>query len=383
VDSYEAQIGADFFIWDFRPGMEIGVKIVEDNLRKHIFVVHRRDMSEFRETVPFAAASILLKPAHPAGLRAFLEQAISSDSPRITDSIDALRANRDVMLQHLIQSNLKLQEYDQERTNFLSRAVHDFRAPLTAVTGYCGLLLDEQLGTLSADQKEVLERMLHSAKRLSRMANSMFQLSIGRQIEARPNVQKNDIRECIEQALHETLPYINEKTISVSMDVAPSPEGLYFELSQLEQVLINLLDNASKFTPKAGYIKIRGYPFFWDRRSNGSNVWRNRDRRSGEGEEPNAFRVDIQDSGPGIPASELTGIFEEYTSYSGSQDRSGGGLGLAICRLIMTQHHGTIWADNIAPRGAVFSFVLPLRAVGAPNMQAKTSTQGDVQDAGQ
>ena len=382
VESHEVQPETDFFIWDFQPGMEIGIKIIEDNLRRHIFVVHRRDMTAFREKVPFAEASVLLKPAHRAALRAFLEQAMSSDTSRTTDRIGSLRANRDEMFQQLIQSNLKLQEYDQERTNFLSRAVHDFRAPLTAITGYCGLLLDEQLGTLSADQKEVLERMQHSAKRLSRMANSMFQLSIGRQIEARPNIQNNDIRECIEQALHETLPFTNEKNISVSLEVTAPPDGVYFEMSQLEQVLINLLDNASKFTPKAGFIKIKGYPFFWDRRSNGSNVWRSLDRRLGEGEEPNAFRVDIQDSGPGIPASELNRIFEEYTSYSGSQDRSGGGLGLAICKLIMTQHQGSIWADNIAPRGAVFSFVLPLHVIGTQlppertTLQAMTSHEG-------
>jgi signal transduction histidine kinase len=337
-------------------------------------------MIAFREEVPFTEASVLLKPVHRVVLRAFLEQAISSDVSRTKDCMGSMRANRDEMFQQLIQSNLKLQEYDQERTNFLSRAVHDFRAPLTAITGYCGLLLDEQLGTLSSDQKEVLERMQHSAKRLSRMAKSMFQLSIGRQIEIRPNIQKNDIRECIEQAVHETVPLTTEKNISVSLDVIAPPDGLYFEMSQLEQVLINLLDNASKFTPKAGFIKIKGYPFFWDRRSKGSNVWRNRDRRFSEAEQPNAFRVDIQDSGPGIPASELTRIFEEYTSYSGSQDRSGGGLGLAICKLIMSQHHGCIWADNVPPRGAVFSFVLPLQDIQLPpanaTLHAVTSHEG-------
>lgn len=376
VGSHEVQSEADFFIWDFQPGMEIAVKIIEENLQRHIFVVHRRDMTSFRERISFSEASVLLKPVTRPALRAFLEQAISSYVSLATDRIGSLRANRDEMLQQLIQSNLKLQEYDQERTNFLSRAVHDFRAPLTAVTGYCGLLLDEQLGTLSADQKEVLERMQHSAKRLSRMANSMFQLSIGRQIEVRPNIQENDIRECIEQALYETLPFTNEKNISVSLDLTAPPDGVCFEMSQLEQVVINLLHNASKFTPRAGFIKIKGYPFFWDRRSNGSNVWRKLDRRLGEGQEPNAFRVDIEDSGPGIPSSGLTGIFEEYTSYAGSQDRSGGGLGLAICKLIMAQHQGAIWADNVAPRGAVFSFVLPLHEAGAklPGNYTKSQT---------
>ncbi|MEP6539242.1 MAG: ATP-binding protein [Bryobacteraceae bacterium] len=354
---------SDVFIWDFQPGMEIPGEVVANHLRKHIFVVHRRDMPAFREEVPFDEASVLLKPVSCSALSAFIEQAIPHDLSPATDRVGLLRADRDEMLHRLIQSNLKLQEYDHERTNFLSRAVHDFRAPLTAITGYCGLMLEEQLGTLSEDQKEVLERMQHSVKRLSRMANAMFQLSIGRQIEVRPNLQKNDIRECIDQALYEMLPFTNEKSITVSVDVTLPPDGLYFEMSQLEQVIINLLDNASKFTPKGGFIRIKGYPFFWDRRSHGSNVWREMDRRLGDRQEPNVFRIDIQDSGPGIPVADLDGIFEEYTSYSGSQDRSGGGLGLAICKLIMTQHQGGIWAGNVAPRGAIFSFVVPLHGV--------------------
>ena len=77
---------------------------------------------------------------------------------------------------------------------------------------------------------------------------------------------------------------------------------------------------------------------------------------------PNAFRVDICDSGPGIPQPQLDRIFEEYTSYSGGQDRSGGGLGLAICKLILSQHQGHVWAEN-TPGGAVFSFVLPLQRI--------------------
>ena len=73
---------------------------------------------------------------------------------------------------------------------------------------------------------------------------------------------------------------------------------------------------------------------------------------------PNSYRIDIRDTGPGIPPDRLNHIFEEYTSYSGPQDRSGGGLGLAICRLILSRHGGHIWADSHS-NGAMFSFVLP------------------------
>jgi signal transduction histidine kinase len=220
-------------------------------------------------------------------------------------------------------------------------------------------LLGEQFGSLSSEQKEVLERMQHSARRLTRMANAMFQLSICQRVESKLNLQKGDIRECIEQALHEVTPFTETKRLSVSVDLVPPPDSLSFERSQLEQVLINLLDNACKFTPRAGSIEIRGYPFFWERRT-AQITTRVGDRRLRHVPEPNCFRIDVRDSGPAVPVGHLSKIFEEYTSYAGGQDRSGGGLGLAICRMMMDQHQGRIWAEPTTS-GAVFSLVLPFQ----------------------
>ena len=121
---------------------------------------------------------------------------------------------------------------------------------------------------------------------------------------------------------------------------------------------INLLDNACKFTPKYGCIEVRGYPFFWERRAKLTTANINGERRSSRLQAPNAFRVDICDSGPGVPFEHLEKIFEEYTSYSGGQDRSGGGLGLAICKFILNLHQGQVWAES-GTDGSTFSFVLP------------------------
>ncbi len=324
-------------------------------------MLQRKSLSLWREKGYPAEVNLILKPVTRSALRAFLGQACSrwkeqqskaEEEPRI----QSLRSDRDELLQCLIQANLKLQEYDQDRTNFLARAIHDFRAPLTAIGGYCALLLDEQMGDLSPDQKDVIQRMQYSSKRLARMANAMFQLSIWQRVEQKPLLRKSDIRECIEQSLHEVLPFTEEKRINVVVDVVPPPESLAFEKPQLEQVLVNLLDNAVKFTPRAGVIEIRGYPFFWERRLT-SSADRSVDRRAQRHQSPNCFRVDIRDSGPGIPQGQLDRIFEEYTSYSGGKDRSGGGLGLAICKMILSRHHGRIWAEN--GQGAIFSFVLP------------------------
>jgi signal transduction histidine kinase len=354
----EAGSEVDVYLWDFQPHGKPLPDFTIHSTSKHLFLVHRNDLPKFREQITSAEGNILLKPVTQATLEVFLSQAVATAQGR-EPSTSSLRADRDEILQCLIQTNLRLQEYDQDRTTFLARAVHDFRAPLTALSGYCGLLLSEPFGPLHENQKEVLRRMHNSAKRLSRMASAMFQLSIGRHVKRQPDLKRSDIRECLEQALHEITPFADDKGIEIRADLSPSNSPLYFEAGQIEQVLINILDNACKFTPRAGSIEVRGYPYFWERRTTRSSVPLVAERRRHSTAEPNAYRIDIQDSGSVIPEEHLDRIFEEYTSYAGGRDRSGGGLGLAITRMIVVQHEGRVWAEN-AEGGPMFSFVLPL-----------------------
>jgi signal transduction histidine kinase len=350
--------GSALSLWDFHRDVPLPNHIAATASRQ-LFLIHRNDLAAFYQKPGAKSAPVLLKPVTRATLSAFLSFAAAVDGhdsafPR------ALRADRDDILQCLIQTNLRLQEYDQYRTNFLARAMHDFRSPLTALCGYCDFLLAEPLGPLNEQQKEVLRRMLHSTKRLSRMATAMFQLSVGRQLKPRLDRRKGDLRDCVEQALHEIGPFAEEKRIGIAVDLVASGESLYFEAKQVEQLLINLLDNACKFTPKAGTIEIRGYPYFWERRRQPA-ITIPKERRHASVREPNAYRVDIHDSGGPIPQDRLELIFEEYVSYGDSSERISAGLGLAICRSVVTNHDGAIWAENDSS-GPTFSFVLPFHS---------------------
>jgi signal transduction histidine kinase len=192
---------ADLCLWDYLPQMDLPPTLFSQPSR-HLFLVHRHDLDDFRTRTGATDTHILLKPVIPATLTAFLGAADQTNQPSLGN---ALRTDRDEILQCLIQANLKLQEYDhQDRTTFLARAVPDFRAPLTALSGYCGLLLAEPVGPLNEGQREVLSRMLKSTKRLSRMAAAMFQLSVGRHVKRRPEVQRGDIAECLEQSRRST-----------------------------------------------------------------------------------------------------------------------------------------------------------------------------------
>jgi signal transduction histidine kinase len=192
------------------------------------------------------------------------------------------------------------------------------------------------------------------------MASSLFDLSVAWRLPMRLQLQPHPIDDCVEQALHELAFLTEEKGISVTVQLAPSPGStLWFDSTRVGQVLVNLLDNACRFTPKYGSIEIFGYPYFWERRSP-SNLRVAMERRKRKCEEPNSYRLNMTDTGPEIPETFLPLLFEEYTSYSGPADRSGAGLGLAICRTIARAHQGDIWVVS-ETGGVTFSVVLPFQ----------------------
>jgi len=358
--------GQDLCIWDFVPGETIFPQgLRQSEWRKHLFLLHRKDLGVLRSLVGVSDINMLLKPVTRAALRAFLggyglhnlNLGSGDDSP---ERLARLRGERDDLLQFLMQANLKLQEFHQEQTNFLTRSIYDFRAPLTAISGYCDLLIDEELEPLTEGQRKILQRMQQSARRLTRAIDSMFQLSVPESASPARNLEQADMRDAIGQVLEDLAAVLETKRVTVTVDVEPSPENLLFENSQIRRVLANLLESACKFTPRGGVIAIKGYPYFWERGTDRAAVsTRSPDRQTGQIKMFNSFRVDISDSGPAIPAVDADKIFEEYTSYSGGQDRSGAGLGMGVCRMILSQHNGRVWAESSAA-GAVYSLVLPL-----------------------
>jgi signal transduction histidine kinase len=355
--SPDVPLDADLYLWDIVPDRATLSRVCPEDFWRHFIFADAADVQTVCQSIPLGKGNILLKPVAAGALRAFLANTCVLDTVEPLPTPGSIHGDRSDLLQYVLQANLKLQEYDHDRTRFLARAIHDFRAPLTAISGYCSLLLAEDLGPLTNEQREVAERMQRSAKKLSRMASAMFQLSIAPRMEASLDLQPGDLRDCVDQAIHEILPFAQDKRLTISSDTEHCDVPVWFDRTKIEQVLVNLLDNACKFTPRGGTIAVSGGPLCWDRRS-ASNGPASAGRAFGM-RSPNAYLLAIRDSGPGIAPEHLPTIFEEYTSYRGGADRSGGGLGLAVCRMIVDQHNGAIWAHS-DESGAVFTFVLPL-----------------------
>jgi signal transduction histidine kinase len=357
VASQGVEPGSDLYIWDFHPGTITSQYSMQSG--QILILVAKEDLGCFWQTAECGTANILLKPLARAVLAASLSVAFAIHAAK------ALDGNSNSLTDCLIQTSLKLQEFDQDRTRFLAWVAHDFRSPVTALGGYCGLLLDGGLGPLNETQRTVLQRMQNSVNRLSRMVSALFELSVECKVSGGVDLRAGNIRESLDQTLHEMAPFALDKRITFTISLDFCSGRLYFDQEQTEGVLINLLENACKFTPKGGNIEIRGYPFFWERREPNCITSSSTERRRGPAIEPNSYRIDICNSGEAIPEDELERIFEEYTSLTPAGNHSGCGIGLAICRMIIAKHQGRVWAGN-TELGPQFSFVLPFHNFEPP-----------------
>jgi signal transduction histidine kinase len=353
---------ADLFIWDFEPGTAIPSTLIGLEDRRHLVLVDAKHLHCLSPSLQ-KSLCVLLKPVNPFTLNTFVDLAIEAwRSRQLADDAGALRLDREALLNYVIEVNLKLQEYDQERTNFLARALHDFRSPLTALHGYCGLLAEEKLGVINSEQRDLLQRMQRSTNRLARLASSTFELTISGQLQRTPAFANNEIEETVRQALHDVDSFLRDKRIEVQVNLDPPGHPLCFESEQIQQLLVNLLENACRFTPIRGMITVRGASVSWLR--NPGQPGYAIDTASEKN--VNAYQIDVLDSGPGVEPAVADKIFEQYTSYAGSDDRASGGLGLAICKLIAGAHHGAIWATP-GKTGGQFSFILPFDQPGVGN----------------
>jgi len=352
---------ADFYIWDFRPEC-FSHGLLPRIVSRSLFLVEPSMLDGFQRLLGASRASVVLKPARSAALRPFLEHILGSRSTTLHEaenvsSLAAQSGEAEELLDRLLHANLKLQEYEQARTNSLARAMHDFRVPLTALNGYCGLLLGQGMGLMSPSQMDLVRRMQHSVKRLTRLAEAMLELSMGQLSKSELVIEEADIEGSIAQAVHEVALHAQEKQIRIETSVERPSETLSFDVGKIERVLINLLENSCKFTPRQGTIHLSAYLVSWDGQIH-KPVKAAKVAGGGGAQVANAYRIDVCDSGCGVPSEHTESIFEEFTSYAGGQDRSGGGLGLAICRMAIDAHRGRIWAECNGA-GTQFSFVLP------------------------
>jgi two-component system sensor histidine kinase KdpD len=230
-------------------------------------------------------------------------------------------------------------ETERMRSTLLSTVSHDLRTPLASITGAAGAMLDPGTGIDEATRRELLTTIRDESDRLGRLVSDLLDLT---RLEGGALAVKKEwypLEEVVASAAQRVRPRLEGRAVSVELP----QEVLLVEVDGvlLEQVVVNLLENAAKHTPAGGPVVVRLTS------------------------SPEEIVLEVLDRGPGIPAGEEERIFEKFHRIETGHAVEGAGLGLAVCRAIVRAHGGRITAANRPDGGALFRVSIP-RGTDAP-----------------
>ena len=226
------------------------------------------------------------------------------------------------------------------KSEFIANISHEIRTPMTAMQGAIDLL---QLGTLDSEQQQYLEMINTAAGNLLVLIDNILAISEIETGRVTPAGQNFSLRACLNEVVTTQATRIRDKQLNVSVQLDEDvPNRLYGDPLRLKQIVLNLLGNAVKFTPR-GEIIIRATALR-------PNI------------EPFTLQIAVADTGIGIPQAELARVFEPFVQADGSMTRrfGGTGLGLAICQRLTRLMGGEISVESTEGVGSTFSVSLPM-----------------------
>lgn len=242
---------------------------------------------------------------------------------------------------------VKLKELEKTKNEFVSVASHEFRTPLTIVNGYLSLLLNGDLGSFKDPQGEknlylILNKVFKETQRLNKLAEELLSVSRIESRKIKLRLSRIFVDEMISEVLSEFASVAEEKKIALKIkkpDTAATALAVQADEDKLKQVLLNLIDNAIKFTPSDGEVVIKSFC------------------------KDDQVVTQIQDNGVGIPSTIIPRIFEKFQQGNNPfvKENKGVGLGLFIVRSLVEMQHGKVWVRSKLGQGSTFSFSLPLR----------------------
>jgi len=278
---------------------------------------------------------------------------IQTDVTERKDHEDALAANQRALellavnMEQLIKertaelekTNGDLAQANQAKSEFISIVSHELRTPLTSIKSFAAILNDE---VDDPDAKRCLRIINDEADRLNRLIDDILDLQkidAGRMVWRDEKVNLVDIARAAVESFSGAY---QAKQIALELHVAEQNLLAKVDSDKIRQILANLLSNALKFTP-AGTVALR-LTRIWDSRS-----------------QLPYLQIAVADNGPGLAASQLSRIFEQFYQVENDQSRKiqGTGLGLTICKQIVDHYRGRIWAESEIGKGATISFILP------------------------
>jgi len=272
---------------------------------------------------------------------------------RKAEASDQARAELEQRMRVLMEQNRRLGMEGQSRARFLASMSHELRTPMNAIIGFTSLLIEDRDLQLSDRHRRNLQRVSRNARDLLELVNNVLDLS---KIEAgRMDVfaEPADLRMLIERAAGVVEPLREGKPVKLTVEADNVLPALRTDRTKLQQILINLLSNALKFTHE-GEVKVTA-------------------NRAGSDQ----VRIAVSDTGVGISENDLPRVFEEFRQVgtAGRGGRPGTGLGLAITRKLIELVGGEIQVSSRLGEGSTFTVVIPIEIEGRAAPAAETESQ--------
>ncbi len=240
------------------------------------------------------------------------------------------------MLQWMLNDISERQELDSLREDMIAMLYHDMRSPLANIISSVEILTMLAPEETNPGIQPVVNIVRRSAQRLQRLIDSMLDIN---RIEAGQSITSQRLANAailVNEAVETVQAYMTARNHTLKVDVPASLPPIYVDTDMIRRVLINLLENAAKFSLPGGEIQVE----------------------AGMAEDMVTFRV--RDNGPGIPLENQKSIFEKFTRTRQKDDPRGLGLGLAFCRLAVTAHGGKIHVESREGEGSTFIFTIPI-----------------------
>lgn len=313
---------------------------------------HFNDMPRAREDVAEQICAhlkevleLLVFSGHRAQLASTMHVASMRESYReLTEKNDALT-----------ESNEELKQVDKLKSTFLATVSHELRSPLTSIIGYTEMLQSGAIGTLGDEQSQILKTVHGKADELLTLISSLLDLG---QLESRTLDLQHEVvdpRALLSGIGSTVVPSANRRNIGLDIRVAADTPKIWGDPIRLRQIILNLADNALKFTHQGGQVELGAAPARVDLGGPagvGSALF--------TGNRP-AVALHVRDTGMGIAEDKLSRIFEAFYQVDGGTTRvhGGAGLGLSIVKQLVDAHGGTIDVTSKPGEGTLFTVTLP------------------------
>jgi len=255
-----------------------------------------------------------------------------------TRQLDAQNKELVEKQEKLVEKTKEVEKASQAKSEFLAHMSHELRTPLNVVIGFSQLMLDNIPGEINEEQRQCLNEILNSGEHLLNLINDVLDLSKIESGKVGLKLADITLTKVIESLTSTVMPMLAPRKQSLDVELEEGLPPIYADKAKLKQVLLNLLSNATKFTPDGGRLKIEAV-------------------REGDW-----CQVSVVDNGTGIKKEDQERIFEPFSQLdtTPAKESSGTGLGLAIVKKIIEKHGGQVWVESEYEKGSRFTFTLPI-----------------------